>query len=307
MTPDTPKRTRLIVTVIVVIAAFLMIAVVPRITGSIINPIVKGQLGRAQKFVKMEKMIPAPYGKIPAAPTIKPMAWVISTTYPFWTVLTFIGGFALLAFALPLYRGAQWVRGPALVALAMPAIAGGYMMVPWINFVFKKTGGMPPTLWIMAIGLIPYFAILLAEKSDIKQKAVNFGVFLMLGVTAAENFPNGQACARMLFFHPTRPVLAPGDTVLWLFFMTAWISLIFLIISIWKLGNREWAGWYFGVIGASSVMVAAFSAHYVRHTFSTDDYLYNSLMGLTLLILLLIPGIKKRLFDEPEPQAPAAA
>ena len=54
----------------------------------------------------------------------------------------------------------------------------------------------------MTIGLIPYFAILLAEKVDLTQKVVDFLVFLMLGVTAAEDFANGHAAFRILFGHP---------------------------------------------------------------------------------------------------------
>ena len=44
MTPDTPKRTRLVICAIVAIAAILMITVVPLVTNSMLNPIMKAQL-----------------------------------------------------------------------------------------------------------------------------------------------------------------------------------------------------------------------------------------------------------------------
>ncbi len=166
MTPNTPKQTRLVICAIVAIAAILMIAVVPFVTDSMLNPIMKGQLERAAKFEKINKMVKFPDGMIPHAPLIKKTPWLVSFFYPFWTVLTFVGGFVLLALLVPLYRGEPWVRGPVLTALAMPAIAGGYMMVPWMNFVGKTTPGMSPAVWVMFIGLIPYFAILFVEKSN---------------------------------------------------------------------------------------------------------------------------------------------
>ncbi|MCZ7666976.1 MAG: hypothetical protein M5U34_07005 [Chloroflexi bacterium] len=50
-----------------------------------------------------------------------------------------------------------WARGLALLCLAVPAMGGAYMIVPWMNFVGTAEGGFPPAVTIMAIGLIPYF------------------------------------------------------------------------------------------------------------------------------------------------------
>jgi len=304
MTPNTPKQTRLVICAIVAIAAILMIAVVPFVTDSMLNPIMKGQLERAAKFEKINKMVKFPDGMIPHAPLIKKTPWLVSFFYPFWTVLTFVGGFVLLVLLVPLYRGEPWVRGPVLTALAMPAIAGGYMMVPWMNFVGKTTPGMSPAVWVMFIGLIPYFAILFVEKIEWKQMAINFWVFLFLGMTSVESFANGHAAFRVLFTHPKRPLLPEGLPVLWLTYMSLWIVCLLLIIAIWKLGNKQKDGWYLAVISSAIAVVTGYVCHVNRHT--TDDYLYNAIMGGILLVLLLIPGIKKRLFNAPELQAPLA-
>lgn len=304
MTPDTPKQTRLVVTVIVAIAAILMITVVPFVTNSVLNPIMKGQLERTAKFEKMNKMVKFPDGMIPHAPLIAKTPWLVSFFYPFWTVMGFVGGFALLVLLRPMYRGEAWVRGPALTCLAMPAIAGGYMMVPWMNFVGSVKGGLPPAVPVMFIGLIPYFAILLVEKIEWKQMMVNFWVFLFLGMTSVESFANGHAAFRVLYSHPKRPMLPKGLPVLWLTYLSLWMVCILTIIAIWKLGNKQKDGWYLGVVGASVALVAGYVCHVNRHT--TLDYLFNAIMGGILLVLLLTPAIKKRLFKEPEIQAPAA-
>jgi len=304
MTPDTPKRTRLVICAIVAIAAILMITVVPLVTNSMLNPIMKAQIERTAKFEKTNKMIKFPDGMVPHAPFIAKTPWLCSFFYPFWTVLTFVGGFVLLTLLRPLYRGEPWVRGPVLTALAMPAIAGGYMMVPWMNFLGKTVGGLPPAVPVMFIGLIPYFAILFVEKIEWKQMAVNFWVFLFLGMTAVESFANGFAAYRILYSHPARPLLPEGLPALWLTFFSLYIVCILLIIAIWKLGNKQKNGWYLGVIGSSVALVAGYVCHVNRHT--TLDYLFNAIMGGILLVLLLIPAIKKRLFKAPELQAPAA-
>ncbi len=187
----TSRQVRLTVVILVVIAAILMIAVVPFIGFDMVNPIVKYQQARIEKFTAEGN---------PQAPLLALTVWLVSFFYPFWSTLSVIAGLALLVIALPLFRGERWTRGLALLLLAVPAIGGAYMIVPWMNFVGTAEGGFPPAVSMMVIGLIPYFAILLAEKVDLTQKIVEFLVFLMLGVTAAENFANGHAA----YPHPFR-------------------------------------------------------------------------------------------------------
>ena len=50
MLTTTPRNTRLIVVTLVVIAAILMIAVIPFIGFNMVNPIVKAQQARIEKF-----------------------------------------------------------------------------------------------------------------------------------------------------------------------------------------------------------------------------------------------------------------
>lgn len=293
MSTKTSRQVRLIVVGLVLIAAVLMIAVVPFITDSMLNPILKGQLARIEKF----QALGTPEGNAQAA-VIKIIPWSIGFFFPFWTALTFVAGFTLLAVALPLYRGEAWARGAALWALAMPSIAGAFMLVPWMNFVGSVQGGFPPAVIIMFIGLIPYFAIILAEKSSWAYKAANGLVFLMLGVSAAENFANGHAAFRIYYGHPQRPLFAPEISVLWLSFIVLWITSAMLIVAIYKMGERKPGAWYLAITAGLATFAASLATHYVRH--ATNDYLYGALMGLSLVVLLVLPVVKKNLFAKPE-------
>ena len=284
---STPRQVRLAVVILVVIAAILMIAVVPFVGFDMVNPIVKYQQARIEKFTAEGN---------PQAPLLALTVWLVSFFYPFWSTLSLIAGIALLVIALPLYRGERWTRGLALLLLAVPAIGGAYMIVPWMNFVGSVEGGFPPAVTMMAIGLIPYFALLLAEKVDLTQKVVDFLVFLMLGVTAAENFANGHAAYRILFGHPGRPLFAEGIAITYFGWLALWVGMGLCIAAIYLLGEKKISGWYAGLIGGLVTLVASGATHYVRHT--TNDYLYGALMGLSLVVMFLIPVFKQRLLKE---------
>lgn len=284
MLPSTSRQVRLAVVTLVVIAAILMIAVIPFIGFDMVNPIVKAQQARIEKFTTEGN---------PQAPLLAYTVWLVSFFFPFWSTMSLIAGITLLVIALPLYRSERWTRGLALLCLAVPSIGGAYMIVPWMNFI---GGGFPPAITIMTVGLIPYFTILLAEKVDMTQKAVDFFVFLMLGVTAAENFANGHAAFRILYGHPARPLFAEGIAITYFGWLALWVGMGLCIAAIYLLGEKKVSGWYAGLTGGLVTMVASAATHYVRH--ATNDYLYGALMGLSIVVMLLIPVFKQRLLIE---------
>src|SRR5574340_15533 len=161
---STPRNVRLTVVTIMVIAAILMIAVLPFIGFDMVNPIVKAQQARIEKFTTEGN---------PQAPLLAYTVWLVSFFFPFWSTMTLIAGLAVLVIVLPYYRGERWTRGLALLLFAVPSIGGAYMIVPWMNFIGSAQGGFPPAITMMMIGLVPYFAILLAEKVDAMQKLVD--------------------------------------------------------------------------------------------------------------------------------------
>ncbi|HEX5837932.1 MAG TPA: hypothetical protein VFY26_08875 [Anaerolineales bacterium] len=294
---STPRQARLIVVTLVVIAALLMITVIPFIGFDMVNPIVKAQQARIEKFTAEGN---------PQAPLLAYTVWLVSFFFPFWSTMSLIAGIVLLVIALPLYRGERWTRGLALLCLAVPSIGGAYMIVPWMNFIGSAQGGFPPAVAMMTIGLIPYFALLLSEKVDVTQKIVEFLVFLMLGVTAAENFANGHAAFRILFGHPARPLFAEGIAITFFGWLSLWVGMGLCIAAIYLLGEKKISGWYAGLIGGLLTLVGSGATHYVRH--ATNDYLYGALMGLSIVVMLAIPVFKTRLVDTtadetaPQPQ-----
>lgn len=299
MSLETSKQTRLSVTMLVMIAGILMTTVVPVIVDSTLNPIVSNQLARIAKFEAQG----TPEGALNAA-VIRIVPWSIGLLFPMWAVFSFIGGLALLVLARPFYKGEAWTRGAVLFCLAMPSAGGAFMLIPWLNFM--GTGaGFPPAVLIMTIGLIPYFTVILAEKSDWLTKLANAAVFLMIGVAAAENFSNGHAAFRIYIGHPQRPIFAPGINVLWLSFLTLWITSLLMLVAIYQLGQRKMTGVYVAIIAGLATTGASLATHFIRAT--TLDYLYGALIGLSVVILLLIPPIKERVLGRPaqasQPQA----
>lgn len=290
----TPRQIRLVVVTLVVIAAILMIAVIPFIGFDMVNPIVKAQQARIEKFTAENN---------PQAPLLAYTVWLVSFFFPFWSTMSLIGGIILLVIALPFYRGERWTKGLALLCLAIPSIGGAYMIVPWMNFVGSAQGGFPPAVIIMTVGLIPYFAILLAEKVDATQKVVEFLVFLMLGVTAAENFANGHAAYRILFGHPARPLFVEGIAITYFGWLALWVGMALCIAAIYLLGEKKISGWYAGLIGGLVTLIASSATHYVRH--ATNDYLYGALMGLSIVVMLFIPVFKKRLLEVSVEETPS--
>ena len=283
---ETPRNIRLAVVSLVVLAAILMTVLVPFIGFDMVNPIVTAQQARIEKFTAEGN---------PQAPLLTYTVWLVSFFFPFWSTMSVVAGIVLLVLALPLYRGERWTRGLALLCLAVPSIGGAYMVVPWMNFIGSAQGGFPPAVTIMMIGLIPYFAILLFDKANLSQKTVDFLVFLMLGVTAAENFANGHAAFRILFGHPKRPLFAEGIAITYFGWLALWVGMALCIAAIYLLGEKKMSGWYAGLIGGLITLIASGATHYVRHT--TNDYLYGALMGLSVVVMLLIPFFKQRLVE----------
>jgi len=274
---------------VVLIAAVLMIFVVPFLSFEMVNPIVTAQQARIAKFEAEGN---------PQAPLLKLTVWLVSFFYPFWGTLSVIAGIVLIVIAKALSRDEGWARGLAMIMLALPSIGGAYMIVPWMNFIGSQKGGFPPAVIIMMVGLVGYFALLISKPGDLNQKIVDALVFLMLGVTAAENFANGHASFRILYGHPKRPLFAEGIGVTFFSWLALWIAWILLMLAIYQLAMQKKSGWYIGMIGGVITVVASAATHYVRHT--TNDYLFGALMGLSIVVMLLIPFFKERLVKPEE-------
>ncbi len=289
MSPNTSRQTRLTVISIVLLGAFLMIVFVPFSAFNMVNPILDLQLERIAQFKADGN---AKWHLLTLT------TWLVSFFFPFWGTMSVLAGIALLGIVKPLYNGEVWARGLALVCLSFPAIGGAYMIVPWMNFIGSKYGGFPPATIIMMIGLIPYFAILLMDKGDVKQKIVDFLAFLAIGVTASYCFANGHAAFRVLYGHPARPKFAEGIAMTYFGWVGLWVGWWLLTAAIYKLGMRKESGWYLMLIGGAIAMVVGFAVGVVRY--ATVDYYLNGALGLGVVVLALIPLFKERLLKKYE-------
>ena len=86
-----------------------MIVYIPFESFGIVNPIVKLQQARIEKFTAENN---------PQAPLLKFTVWLVSFFFPFWGTMSTIAGLALLAIAKPLFNGERWnVRPGADLAI----------------------------------------------------------------------------------------------------------------------------------------------------------------------------------------------
>ncbi|MEA3351392.1 MAG: hypothetical protein U9Q82_12280 [Chloroflexota bacterium] len=292
MLSETPKKTRLVITYVMVIAALITIFAEPLIVKQVLPPIIEGQQARYEKKSASDD----PQDKF-LAEIIKDTPYLVGFFYPLWMGLGVVASIVVLVIARAYYRGEQWARAVALFCFAMPAMGGAYMLVPSVNFTGFSSGTIN-TIIISMLGLIPYFTILLAEKSDLMQKVVNFFVFAILGVQGAHSFANGHASMRIQWMHPARPVWAEGTWVLWIGTQVMWWGTIATILAIFYLAMRKKTGWYLALIGGLITMFSNYWVHLVRGT--TSDYILGGTFGLIIVVLMLIPAFKQRLFDEPE-------
>ncbi|MFU8772120.1 MAG: hypothetical protein ACNA8H_06845 [Anaerolineales bacterium] len=292
MLSSTPPKTRLIITIVMVVAAITTIIVEPLLVRQILPNIIEEQQSRHARLSASDD----PQDQL-TAELIKDTPYLVSLFFPLWLGLGVAASVAVLVIARAYYRGEKWARGVALLCFAFPSMGGAYMMIPTINFIGFGTYVFY-TMIIALLGLIPYFTILLAEKADLLQKLVNFFVFLALGIQAAHSFTNSHAALRIQWMHPARPVW-PADTwVLWLGPQTMWWGTIALILAIVFLGMRKKAGWYLALIGGLVTMITNYWIHFVRGV--TTDYILGGTLGLIVVILMLIPAFKERLYDQPK-------
>ncbi len=289
MKSEKNDRTRLIITIVMIAAALAILFVEPLLVKQVLPQVIAGQQARYEKnIVSTDPAVQTQAKLIEDAP------YLVSLFFPIWMGLGVAAAFVVLVIARAYYRGEKWARGVALLCFAFPAMGGAYMMVPAINFTGFGTNVIN-TMIISLLGLIPYFTILLAEKADSLQKVINFFVFLALGVTGAHSYSNSHAALRIQWMHPARPLWPETTWVLWLGPQTMWWGTIALALAILFLGMRKKAGWYLGLIGGLIIMFTNAWIHLLRGT--TSDYILGAGLGLIVVVLMLIPAIKQRLFD----------
>jgi len=275
MRNNTTSTGRSVMAFVALIAGILLIFLVPDFGTKAMDAVLKGY------EVKITK-VPDPSLLVPAAK-------LVTFFFPFWSALCMVAGTALVLLSLPIYRGEYWARPIALGLLAIPSIAGAYMLGP---IMFFAKGAISASLIIALTGLIPYFIILLYEKTSISEKLTNFFVFTMLGVTAAYNWGNAHSSLRQLWARPESSVV---DHAFSLGIVVNWTAVILVLIGIPLLAARKQSGWWLATIGSLSLLIGT-GTLYLGHS-NVTEFLVGTLMALVTVTLLLIPKISGLLID----------
>jgi len=275
MRNNTTPSGRLIMALIALISGILLIILVPDLGTKAMDGVLKGY------SVKITK--------VPDPAILLPASKLVIFFFPFWSALCMIAGTALILLSLPIYRGEYWARPLALGLLAIPSITGAYMLGP-ITFFAKAA--ISVSIIIALTGLIPYFIILLFEKSSAADKFANVLVFLMLGVTAAYNWGNAHSSLRQLW---ARPNPLAVDHAYALGIVINWTAVLLVLVGIPLLAARKQSGWWLCTIGSLALLVGT-GTLYLGHP-SVTEFLVGTLMALVTTVLLLIPKIGGLLID----------
>ncbi len=278
MIEDVTARDRRVMAVVAVLAGILMITIVPNTLVAAMDVVLKGIA------IKLPT-IPNP--DVKAAPQI------VTLFFPMWGALTMVAGVTLLAVAQPLYRGERWARAAAIGMTAIPAIAGAYLSGPIVYFAKQA---VPLFLLIMAIGLVPYFVLLLWGRAPIRHKLGTCSLFLALGVTAAWSFSNAGSSLRILLSRTDFSTLY----VLLLGVPVTLMGVIAVIVSFPFLAAHSPVGWWLALVGLLSVTTGNVLLY--LSGLNSFEFLLGIVLGIVFgvvsLALLLAPGVGRRLGRE---------
>jgi len=301
MTNLTTSRGRLIMAVTSVLAGLFMMFAVPFLAVQTLNP-------------ALHSLVEVFQVQQPNGVWDTPVP-ILNVTYHVWIGLSFFGGAALLILAKYIWLGEKWARPVALGILAIPSIGGMTMTIPWTVLVMRDAfgtptdAGMPPALIIMTIGLIAYYIVLLTEKAEWRTKVAQIVVFTMLGVVAGFIFMNAQHGVRFFLGRPSAPFIEGTESNPQLFLggFVLYAASILFPLAIGFLAARKRQGWHLALLASivtfAAQLITYFDRVAVKPT-SSVEWMKGSLLSLSLLIILLIPFFKNRLFDQPTDNDP---
>jgi len=277
----TAKKNRAVMAAILVVAGLFMIAATPFLVQSALDPMLQRLMEKAAQD-----------------PNYASGPMLMATFYPLCRALIMVAGVTSILIAYPLWRGENWTWSVALTCLAVPAVTGVYMMLPFVSFV-KNT--FPPVLPLILVGLIGFWAILLLKASERAQRVVDFVVFTLLGITAGGGFVLGFGAMRQLLARPGKPMFINVKMVsLTIGGPLNWVCALFVFAAIPLLARRKALGWWLALIGAVSGVVGSVPTYFIS---LSAFYLIGIATGTILTVTLLLPSVKRRLIGELAPTA----
>ena len=274
---DTPQKNRTIMSVVAIVIGLLMVAVIPFIVQT------------ALERVLTDLTIHIEAGNPAFSSGLK----LFDLFYPVWRAIIFVAGIALILISQEIRKGEEWTYPLAMALLALPAIGGMFMFLPYISWV----EGFPIPMLISFIGLVGYWSFIFLRKAEIIQKLTLFDALTFIGMLATHAFTIGIGAQRTLMTRPGHPMYP--DFTWWLFLWAGevnWVAVILLFISIPLLAVSKRKGWWLAVIGSTAILaIDVFTQIYRMKTW---DYLYGSLLALGVLLFTVLPYFKKHLLRE---------
>ncbi len=274
---DTPQTNRTIMSVVAILIGLLMIAVIPFIVQT------------ALESVLTDLTIHIEAGNPAFSSGLK----LFDLFYPVWRAIIFVAGIALILISQEIRKGEEWTYPVAMSLLALPAIGGMFMFLPYISWV----EGFPIPMIISVIGLIGYWSFIFLRKAETIQKWTLFGALTFIGMLCTHAFTIGIGAQRTMMTRPGHPMYQ--DFTWWLFNWAGevnWVAVILLFMSIPLLAVGRRKGWWLAVIGTTAILAIDVFTQIFRT--KTLDYLYGSLLALGVLLFTVLPYFKKHLIRE---------
>lgn len=281
MQNKTSKRARLVIVVVMIISAILMLTVLPIGVMTAADNVITGAYHKYE-VLQLPLIVTAPL--------------MVKFFFPMWAALSMMAGVIALFLTVPVYRGEKWGRPLALGMFAIPSITGAYLLGPIIYFSIDQ---IYISVSYMAIGLISYFVILLAEQSPLITKLKNFVFFALLGVTIAYTFANAHTSLRMqwaaLIHNPTAL-----DSTYPLGIFVGFIGVFVTLIGLPILAGRSNTGWWLVTCGLATMTLAVLW-FFIGHT-DISEFWIGTALCLASIVLLLLPAVGGTLVDKPASQ-----
>ncbi len=241
---------------------------------------------------------------IPSDPHLAMSPGFITTWFFTQRGITVVAGITLVVMSLKIWKGESWTYPITVSCLSLPSIFGVLNTLP---FLVHVPGTPPPAIFIIVLGLISYFIVILVKRGETLEKVARVVIFGLLGVIAGQINVLIMHGIKGLFDNPDAPLLTNPEIGIYGFEAPLnIIAMLMFILAIPLLANsnikRRTLGWNFGVIGGIAVVMANFPTHIIRNIpiFKTNDFLLAGVLGTVLVICLLIPAFKSRLIGKDE-------
>lgn len=274
---QTSERNRTIMSVIAIGIGLLMITVIPFVVQTSLERVLKGLVDHVAA----------------GNPAFKSGIPLFDLFYPIWRALIFVAGIALIVISQEIRKGSEWTYPLSILLLAMPAMGGMFMFLPYVSWV----DGFPLPMLISLIGLVGYFSFIFLRETSLKQKLVRLAALTFIGMMATHAFTIGIGAQRTMMTRPGYPFYQ--DFSWWLFNWVGevnWVAFPLLVASIPFLSVGKRKGWWLAVIATIAILAIDAPTQLIRT--KTLDYLYGSLLALGVLVFTVVPYFKNILLGD---------